>query len=146
LEYVILLYYTVTNTWLPVAGIGSKINLNPVYKLAQQYRLMQTPSDFSNVTYRSENGREDQAAFWKRVKQFQKISKETLSMSRRFKRSQQKDISVRAAYLNLDWDPRTAMDMCIEWSFFDFEHGESPDVSSLVHGEVCRKLFSLHLL
>ncbi|KAJ3290796.1 hypothetical protein HDU76_007355 [Blyttiomyces sp. JEL0837] len=104
---------------------------NPISTLADKYGLISTPSDFLNVTYRDDNGLYNQDKFQARLADYNNVFGLASNLSDLRRKQDRLDISLRTGYQILGWKPNTALDKCIEWSIFDWEQAESPDVSSL---------------
>ncbi|ORY43974.1 amine oxidase, partial [Rhizoclosmatium globosum] len=113
-----------------IEGLGNEAEVNPVYSLAWKHDLHFQPTDFHDVTYRSNKGAVDQAGFKKRFDEFNKMAESLEEMAEKREQLNLVDISLRAAYRMAGWYPQDEMDDSIEWNSFDYEQAESPDVSS----------------
>jgi hypothetical protein len=137
-----------------IFGTGGKTP-NPVSILADKHGLRRTRSNYSSVVYREDGvGLGDQRAFRERVEYFKGVVERVYRKGKVQYDQHLMDRTLRSVckflffhyvlFLLLSrgsmwivsqegWNPKTAMDLSIEYNIVDFEDGESPDVEEIQH-------------
>ncbi|KAJ3289171.1 hypothetical protein HDU79_004262 [Rhizoclosmatium sp. JEL0117] len=114
---------------LKEAGINDG-DENPVMPLAQKYNMVYTATDFTNTTYRGQDGSSDQTIFKERLEVFTNMFDSVCTIAEERTKKDLLDVSLRTAYRIAGWNPDNELDNSIEWNSFDYEQAETPDVSS----------------
>ncbi|ORY47647.1 amine oxidase [Rhizoclosmatium globosum] len=121
-------YVEIGGNW--IEGLGNKGDENPVMPLAQKYNMVYTATDFTNTTYRGQDGSSDQTIFKERLEVFTNMFDSVCTIAEERTKKDLLDVSLRTAYRIAGWNPDNELDNSIEWNSFDYEQAETPDVSS----------------
>lgn len=120
-----------------VEGVGGK-HMNPIWSLAQKYKLRTTYSDYSNISYNiyhQEGGILPQSVVARPYALGNASSDFSSSLSEYFRKSGQEDISILASQRAFGHVPVTPLEMALDFYFYDFEIAEPPRVTSLKNVE-----------
>ena len=104
---------------------------NPLATLADKYNISRTPTNWDDLTYRDAKGKIDKSVWEPVTEHYDAVKEEASDLADQRNKAGLQDMSLRAAYKLLGWDPRTPLEMAVEWNGFDSEQAETPDVSSL---------------
>ncbi|KAI9274365.1 hypothetical protein BDA99DRAFT_545476 [Phascolomyces articulosus] len=110
-----------------VQGLGS----NPINILSKKYGLETAANDGDDVVFYDENGLVNHTASYD---SFGEAYDRMTELAQSRKKTGQVDISARVGLDMAGWYPMTALDEAVEYYSFDWEYGENPEVSSLLHG------------
>ncbi|CEG76118.1 hypothetical protein RMATCC62417_11056 [Rhizopus microsporus] len=106
-----------------VQGLGT----NPINELAKKYKLNTASTNGDDVVFYGEKGKIDGEAKYKKFNGY--YEKMTGNVLKRIKRNLA-DLSGRAALDLAGWTPKTFLDDAIEYYVWDWEMGETPELSS----------------
>ncbi|KAI9267810.1 hypothetical protein BY458DRAFT_456936 [Sporodiniella umbellata] len=109
-----------------VQGLGT----NPINKLAKKYKLHTAETLGDSVVFYDDKGKIDgMEAYVKFQKAVDKVSLEAFERIR----TNQADLSARAALSLVGWEAKDALDDNIEYYVWDWEMGEDPAISSSIY-------------
>ncbi|KAI9033831.1 amine oxidase [Phycomyces nitens] len=107
-----------------VQGLGE----NPINQLRQKYNLTTSVTNGDSLAFYDENGRTDASETYEA---YMAASDRMTELSFERIKNDQVDLSARAGLDLSGWFPKTAMEKAIEYYVFDWELGETPEVSSM---------------
>ncbi|KAF8527026.1 amine oxidase [Hysterangium stoloniferum] len=112
--------------WIQGLG-GATTQLNPIYAMALKNELDTIPSDYGNLTTYDHNGPANMVNELFDVhngwSQYLMVAEERMN-------NELADLSARAGFRLAGYKPRTHLDDAAEYFTFDYEYGQSPEVSS----------------
>ncbi|XP_071117269.1 uncharacterized protein [Haliotis cracherodii] len=104
---------------------------NPLWQTIQKYNTSGRKLDGNDVLIRHMNGEDVTASAGKKAWEKLSIAKKKLSeMTSRVRNGVQSDMSIRACLDLGKWEPVTAVEKVVEIFEYDFQYGNTPDVSS----------------
>ncbi|RCH92099.1 hypothetical protein CU098_009565, partial [Rhizopus stolonifer] len=109
-----------------VQGLGT----NPINELAKKYDLKTAETDGDDVLFYGEQGKINGTATYNKFNDY--YDKMSTNAMKRIKNNQA-DLSGRAALDLTGWYPETPLDEAIEYYVWDWEMGETPEVSSTLY-------------
>ncbi|KAF4332776.1 n1-acetylpolyamine oxidase [Fusarium beomiforme] len=117
-----------------IEGIGSpETNENPIWKLADKYKLKSTEANYSNYKTFDHKGNTD----WSdKINEYDEVYEKAAAEAGRLLLDNLQDTSARAALRTAGWRPEKD-DMhaqAAEWWGWDFESAWTPDESGLIYG------------
>ncbi|KAI8916580.1 hypothetical protein DFJ77DRAFT_499844 [Powellomyces hirtus] len=112
-----------------VEGVNGP-TINPITELANKYNLVRTPTNWDDISVRDARGAVAEKVWGPIAEKFDAMYEEAAEMAAQRVQDGLQDMSLRAAYRMLGWNPTTPVEMAIEWNGFDAEQAERPDVSS----------------
>eukprot|EP00253_Pinus_taeda_P006421 PITA_06421 len=120
-----------------VEGVGGK-NMNPIWSLAQKYKLRTSYSDYSNISnniYHQDGGLLPQSVVARPYALATASSEYSSKLSKSFQQNGEEDISILTSQRIFGYVPMTPLEMAIDYYFYDFEVAEPPRVTSLKNVE-----------
>ncbi|KAI8329754.1 hypothetical protein BC941DRAFT_405440 [Chlamydoabsidia padenii] len=107
-----------------VQGLGT----NPINLLRQKYGLKTAVTNYDDLTYIDENGKKVNGS--SRNSEFSERYSKLEDMATQRTKDNEVDFSGRTGMSLAGWFPKTPMDDAIEYFGYDWEMGETPEVSS----------------
>ncbi|GLJ36650.1 hypothetical protein SUGI_0737340 [Cryptomeria japonica] len=121
-----------------VEGVGSSENVNPIWTLANKYKLRTFKSNWDNISnniYDQEGHILPQRVVAKPYEQAVALSDACEELSSTMKENGEKDISILVSQRICGYIPTTRLEMAIDFFLYDFETGEPPRTTSLMNVE-----------
>ncbi|CAO3618205.1 unnamed protein product [Cunninghamella blakesleeana] len=113
-----------------VQGLGS----NPINGLREKYNLKTAPTDYADITYLDQNGKKVNGTakndeFYAKYDKLQEMSLERV-------KNNQVDLAGRTSLLLAGWRAENPVEDAIEYFGYDWEMGETPELSSSVYTSI----------